>query len=64
MGRHRGNGAPLGDEAETAIPNYLDDPAGETIPLDAHLRLTNPRDGSPLMLRRGFNFARGVDDSG
>ncbi|MBA3419826.1 MAG: Dyp-type peroxidase [Geodermatophilaceae bacterium] len=64
MGRHRGNGAPLGDEEETDIPNYVDDPAGETIPLDAHIRLANPRDGSPLMLRRGFNFARGVDGSG
>lgn len=65
IGRHRGSGAPLGHDAETDTPNFADDPAGREIPLDAHIRLANPRDGSPaLMLRRGFNYARGVDGAG
>jgi len=64
FGRHRGSGAPLGAAAETDTPNYVDDPDGELIPLDAHIRLANPRDGSPLILRRGFSYARGVDGSG
>lgn len=65
IGRHRGSGAPLGSDAETDIPNHVEDATGEAIPLDAHIRLANPRDGSPaLMLRRGFSYARGVDGSG
>lgn len=64
FGRHRLSGAPLGAEAETDTPNYVDDPDGELVPLDAHIRLANPRDGSPLILRRGFNYARGVDGAG
>lgn len=65
IGRHRRSGAPLGMTEEGGTPNFVDDPRGEQIPLDAHIRLANPRDGSPaLMLRRGANYSRGVDDAG
>lgn len=65
IGRHKRTGAPLGTTEETAVPDYADDPDGEQIPLDAHIRLANPRDGRPaLMLRRGMSYSRGIDGSG
>ena len=67
MGRHKVSGAPLGAAAETDPPVYEDDPAGERVPLDAHIRLANPRTpqtSGTLLLRRGFSYSRGVDGSG
>jgi deferrochelatase/peroxidase EfeB len=67
MGRAKATGAPLGLEHETDDPAYPSDPGGERIPLDAHIRLANPRTpGSEknLILRRGFSYARGYDRAG
>ena len=67
MGRHKVSGAPLGMEHETDVPEYAADPQGERIPLDAHIRLANPRTprtADSLMLRRGFSYARGYDRAG
>jgi deferrochelatase/peroxidase EfeB len=67
MGRHKGTGAPLGMEHETDVPDYAADPRGETTPLDAHIRLANPRTAGTadsLLLRRGFSYARGDDRAG
>jgi deferrochelatase/peroxidase EfeB len=67
MGRQKDSGAPLGMEHETDVPDYAADPKGEVTPLDAHIRLANPRtpetEGS-LLLRRGFSYARGYDRAG
>ena len=63
MGRHKLSGAPLGQTDEHAVPDF----SGDAIPPTAHIRLANPRTpGSQknLMLRRGFNYARGLDASG
>jgi deferrochelatase/peroxidase EfeB len=67
MGRHKTSGAPLGMEHETDEPDYAADPGGEAIPLDAHIRLANPRTpqtADSLILRRGFSYARGYDRAG
>ena len=67
MGRHKVSGAPLGMGHETDVPDYAADPKGETTPLDAHIRLANPRTpetAGSLILRRGFSYARGYDRAG
>jgi deferrochelatase/peroxidase EfeB len=67
IGRHKMTGAPLGLDAEHDVPDYGKDPKGDRVPLDAHIRLANPRtkETEPsLILRRGFNFSRGISASG
>jgi deferrochelatase/peroxidase EfeB len=67
IGRHKATGAPLGRDRETDLPRFDDDPEGERTPLDAHIRLANPRtrrSQDNLILRRGFNFSRGFDEAG
>jgi len=67
IGRHKSSGAPLGMENETDLPVFADDPSGERTPLDAHIRLANPRtpdsEGN-LLFRRGFSYTRGFDRAG
>ena len=67
IGRQKENGAPLDGELETDIPDYAADPDGDITPLDAHIRLANPRTAETedqLILRRGFSFSRGFDGNG
>jgi deferrochelatase/peroxidase EfeB len=66
IGRHKESGAPLGMENETDTPVF-DDTNGERTPLDAHIRLANPRTAESednLIFRRGFSYTRGFDAAG
>jgi deferrochelatase/peroxidase EfeB len=67
IGRARDSGAPLGGSDEFEDPRYDLDPHGRRIPLDAHIRLANPRTAPTAdqrMLRRGYNYHRGFDEAG
>lgn len=67
FGRKRDSGAPIGGKTEHEIPDYAADPEGKVIPHDSHMRLANPRDPESrkhLLLRRAFNYSRGVTKSG
>jgi deferrochelatase/peroxidase EfeB len=67
MGRRKISGAPLDGAHETDVPDYAADPRGEVTPLDAHIRLANPRTAKSqenLILRRGFSYTRGYDGAG
>jgi len=67
IGRRKETGAPLDGEDETDIPDFAADPDGEVTPLDAHIRLANPRTSGTeddLIFRAGLSFSHGFDAAG
>lgn len=67
FGRRRDSGAPLDGNNEFDNPNYTTDPEGQTIPLDAHIRLANPRTtetDNQRLVRRSYNYDLGVEPNG
>jgi deferrochelatase/peroxidase EfeB len=67
IGRHKRSGAAIGQRHEADLPEYATDPAGRDVPIDAHIRLANPRTPAAMrqrILRRGFSYSRGFDGAG
>jgi deferrochelatase/peroxidase EfeB len=69
IGRNRVSGAPLDDltASEFQEPRFDRDADGAITPLDAHIRMANPRNQESeknLILRRPFNYSNGVTKSG
>jgi deferrochelatase/peroxidase EfeB len=67
IGRDKMSGAPLGMNQEHDIPAFANNPQDASVPLDAHIRLANPRtkhSEANLILRRGYNFSRGLSPAG
>ncbi|MBV9638999.1 MAG: deferrochelatase/peroxidase EfeB [Mycobacteriaceae bacterium] len=67
FGRRRDSGAPLDGNTENDTPNYPADPDGKVIPLDAHIRLANPRTpetDAQRIVRRSYNYDLGVEPNG
>ncbi|GAA1290117.1 iron uptake transporter deferrochelatase/peroxidase subunit [Streptomyces javensis] len=67
FGRSRDSGAPLDGQHEFDTPRFAQDPKGDIIPLDSHIRRANPRTArteDQRILRRAYNYDRGMDGNG
>ncbi|MEI7478773.1 MAG: iron uptake transporter deferrochelatase/peroxidase subunit [Actinomycetes bacterium] len=66
IGRKRASGAPLTGHHEHDAPKFakLDAHGFPVIPLDAHIRVASPHTNGGLhLLRRGYNYVEGIDQT-
>ncbi|NVH78538.1 Dyp-type peroxidase, partial [Paraburkholderia sp. JPY432] len=70
FGRHKGSGAPIGMKYEHDSPEFENDPHGDRILFDSHVRRAEPRDPeryTAKLRRRSFSYSlvltetRGLD---
>jgi deferrochelatase/peroxidase EfeB len=65
VGRHKDSGAVLGWSTPDERPEFVADPDGRVVPLDAHIRRAYPRSGRERpILRRGHAYHRDDADVG
>ena len=67
IGRRHDSGAPLDGNGSRTSPTTRRTRRAAVIPLNAHIRLANPRTAATApsqILRRGFNYDRGIDING
>jgi deferrochelatase/peroxidase EfeB len=67
IGRRKDSGTPNAGSSEFDAPDFVQDPSGESMPTNAHIRLANPRTpqtDSSRLLRRPYNYDNGVDPNG
>ena len=66
IGRTKGSGAPLGQQAEFDEPDFqITSGRSPIIPRNSHVAITNPKNrGGVRILRRGYNFTDGFDGFG
>jgi deferrochelatase/peroxidase EfeB len=65
IGRHKYSGAPLGANGEfDPLPLDAEERGHPVIPIDSHVRLASARENEGArILRRGYSFTDGVDES-
>jgi deferrochelatase/peroxidase EfeB len=64
IGRHKVSGAPLGGGEEFDSPDLAARASGDpVIPADAHIRLSAPDKAGTRILRRGYSFTDGFDET-
>jgi deferrochelatase/peroxidase EfeB len=64
IGRRKYSGAPLGGEDEfEPLPLDAEKGGKPVIPVDAHVRLASAQETGERILRRGYSFTDGVDES-
>jgi len=67
FGRQKASGALLGQHHEHEEADFGQHPETSAVPLDAHIRLANPRTMATQrhrILRRGYNYDRGLTQAG
>lgn len=67
FGRQKASGALLGQHHEHEEADFGQHPETSEVPLDAHIRLANPRTMATQrhrILRRGYNYDRGLTQAG
>jgi deferrochelatase/peroxidase EfeB len=67
IGRHKMSGAPIGKAHEMDNPDFAADPASAKTDTEAHILSANLRVHAATasrILRRGYNFSRGLSKSG
>ncbi|MFP3014464.1 MAG: iron uptake transporter deferrochelatase/peroxidase subunit [Arsenophonus sp.] len=67
FGRHKETGAPIGKNKEMDSPEFENDPHGDRILFNSHIRRAEPRNPdryTSKLIRRSYSYSLGVDRNG